>query len=519
MVMTALAAACTGSPAPTERANPKPDGSTGPSGGAGKPNATAASYRKADCPFERSQRRRRRPRPTSGPTVECGYLTVPERREQTDGKTIELAVATIKATTPTPAADPILYLEGGPGGSALASYDYWTTPPNPLLAQRDIILLDQRGTGYSTPRLSCDQELEDASASATDDEISEACFKRLTQTGVDPDAYDTGASAADVADLRAALGVKEWNLFGVSYGTRLALRVMHDHPDGIRSVVVDSVYPPDVHGIDDQPRNAAASITALLDRCHADAACDRAYPDLRNRFFATVDRLDANPATVDETDPDTGEPYATELTGADLVNASFDTLYDTASLPSLPKALDLAAKGRVSEALDVLADPPSAQKPSAAPESDPRSSEERPDDSDGLFLSVECAEEVPKNSADQVEARSASIDAPLRRALVPGATDLFASCRIWPVKPKPSPVTTSDIPTLVLAGGLDPITPPAWGEQAARDLRRSTFRLFPDAGHSVFDAGPCAQRVVVSFIDQPSSPPDGCTPDPIVFVT
>lgn len=470
------------------------------------------SYRSADCPFERARRHRRGAPATDAPRVDCGRLTVPERRDRDSGRTIELAVAVVHATTTSPAPDPVLYLEGGPGGSALAGIELWTAPASPLLATRDVILLDQRGTGYSSPRLSCDAE-----ADASPDEVSTACWKRLIAEGVDPDAYNTGESAADVADLRRALGLREWNLFGVSYGTRLALRVMRDHPDGIRSVVLDSVYPADVHGIDDEPRNAAASIIGLLERCRADTACREAYPELQARFFAAVDRLDANPVEIADTDPDSGDPVTVTVTGADLVNAAFDTLYDTSALPSLPHALDLAARGRVAEALDVIADPPSARSSPSGSPTEPPPSDERPDDSDGLYLSVECSEEAPKNRPSEIEARSATIEAPLRRALVADALDLLASCTTWPVQPKPLPTTESEVPTLVLAGGLDPITPAAWGEQAARGLRRSTFHLFPDAGHVAFDSGDCARSTVVSFLQHPAEPPETCPPDPIRF--
>lgn len=481
-----------------------------------RPPATTA-FRPEACPFEQARSRRRRGQTAAGPIVECGYLTVPERRNPQSGTTIELAVAIVRATGPRPAADPIVYLEGGPGGSALAAIESWTSPPSPLLERRDVVLLDQRGTGYSKPRLSCDPELDDATDDTPTDDITRSCRKRLRASGIDLDAYNTGESAADVADLRAALAIERWNVLGVSYGTRLALRLMQERPAGIRSVILDSVYPPDVQGIDDEPVNAARAILALLDRCQQDQRCSAAFPDLRSRTLTAIDRLNNSPVDIDDVDPDTGEPYTITVTGDDLVAASFDTLYDTAALPSLPRALDLAARGNVQEAFDVIADPPSAQRAPGNAPADPPPSGQRPDDSDGLFLSVECAEEAPKNSAGEVSARAATVDAPLRRALEEQATEIFADCAVWDVQSKPAAATTSDLPALVLAGGLDPITPPAWGEQAARTLSRASVRVFPNAGHAVIDSGPCAAQMISVFLDRPDQLADPCVPEPIRF--
>ena len=166
-----------------------------------------------------------------GQNIDCGYLFVPETRDDSSSPSIQLAYAVLYAPTESPQPDPVIYLAGGPGGSAVKELDGWLDAP--YLQDRDLVLLDQRGTGYSLPTLNC-PEMEQAVQDAT-----QACRDRLVEEGVDLQAYSSVENAADVADLRVALGYDEWNLYGISYGTRLALTVMRDHPEGVRSVVLE----------------------------------------------------------------------------------------------------------------------------------------------------------------------------------------------------------------------------------------------------------------------------------------
>jgi len=181
-----------------------------------------------------------------GEDIECGYLLVPENRAKPGNTpTIELAFAIVYAPTEDVQPDPIIYLAGGPGGNAVADVESWLEIP--YLGDRDLILLDQRGTGYSLPSLNCPEvEAGEEEVEAGEDNGTEACRDRLIDEGVDLQAYNSAENAADVADLRVALEYDEWNLYGISYGTRLALTVMRDHPEGVRSVIIDSVYPPEV---------------------------------------------------------------------------------------------------------------------------------------------------------------------------------------------------------------------------------------------------------------------------------
>lgn len=197
--------------------------------------SSAATYTAAACP---SPNVPGVPQLDLGPGFSCGTLTVPEDRSRPDGRRIDLAVTRLAATSPTPRPDPL------------------------------------------------------------DVQATRSCRDRTAGGGYDLGAYDTTANAADVADLRVALGLDEWNIYGVSYGTHLALTLLRDHPDGIRSVVLDSVVPTQSNIIEGFWPGAAEGYRALFDACAAQPACAAAYPGLQDEFTGTVNRLAASPLTV-----------------------------------------------------------------------------------------------------------------------------------------------------------------------------------------------------------------------------
>ena len=524
----ALGAACSGATAPsaTPGAGGRP-GATATAGGPGAsdgsgagstapgdpaagvgpigPSSTVAglpppTFTTGTCPFKGDAARR--------PDVTCGTLTVPARRDRADGGQVRLAVAILRSPNPNKAPDPVVYLEGGPGGSALSAVETWLSPPSPLLADRDVILVDQRGTGWSEPRLSCDKEARRHADATTDDEVAAlfaACRRRLGSEGIDLAAFSTAESAADVADLRTALGLEAVDLFGVSYGTRLALRVLTDHPEGVRSVVLDSVYPVGVRGYEAEASVLWEAISRLFAGCRADAACDAAFPDLERRASDAIGRLEEQPAAATLTDPDTSEAYDADVTGADVVDALTSAMYLSAAIPDLPHALDLIARGRVGEGYDLLTSAGATEAPAGADVAEPPDAGRRPDDSDGLFYAIECAEEAPANSREGIEARSSRVPEPWRSILVAGADTQLRDCAAWDLPARPSPTTSSSVPTLLLAGTYDPVTPPSWAEQAAGGLSSSRTVVVDGAGHAVIDAGPCPQQLIVSFLRDPGA--------------
>lgn len=441
-------------------------------------------------------------------TVVCGTLTVPEDRENPKGNKVALQVVTLKSSSPTPKPDPIVYLEGGPGGSALAGLEVWTNPPSPLLAERDVILVDQRGTGYSDPRLGCDFEFATSTKSDQDVELMAKCYERLfAGDKVDPGQYNTSEIGADIADLRTALKLDQYNLFGVSYGTRLGLQMMAEHPEGIRSVVLDSTYPAGAKVFTDAPVDAYRAFRTIFDACAADAGCNSKYPDLDAKLGQVIDKLNDEPLRVRRVTSD-GELEPFQFTGADFAQFLFSASYVADAIHYIPQAITLASKGQTLQGLNLVAD----ALPSiiATPEKDV--SNRRPSQSDGLHFTVQCAEEGPNATVEELEARSAEIPEPLKSALLKNAKQSIEICKRWAVPPRQLAETKADIPTLVLAGSMDPITPPAWGQLAASRLPKAQFVLVEGAGHGVYFSGDCEANLVVAFVNDPTAPVGGCPP-------
>ncbi len=431
-----------------------------------------------------------------GENVECGYLFVPEDRSSADSPTIQLAYLVLHAVDEAK-PDPIIYLSGGPGGNAVAELDGWLEIR--YLQDRDLILLDQRGTGYSIPTLNCPE------SEAGEEDATQACHDRLVSEGVNLQAYNSAENAADVADLRVALGYDEWNLYGISYGTRLALTVMRDHPEGVRSVVIDSVYPPEVSSWEEYGANTADVFSRLFAACADDPDCGDAYPDLEQTFYATVDELNAQPAEYVGVDAETGEEVDQTLSGNDLIDRVFQLLYSSESIPFLPWVMTEVAAGNYT-ALNDLESGATQQEGFRALRQD-----EDVSDSEGMNLSVECQEEVAFLNEDTALANVPAEPAPLAENSIGAIQGTFSDCQIWDVAAgdtiEAEPVT-SDIPTLVAAGEFDPITPAKWAQSAASHLPNSYFFLFPGGGHGVIDMNQCSQDIMQAFLDDPTQEPD-----------
>lgn len=432
-----------------------------------------------------------------GQNLDCGYLLAPEDRDDPASPVIELAFAILYAPAADVKPDPVVYLAGGPGGNAVGELEGWLDVP--YLQDRDLILLDQRGTGYSLPSLNCPEMEKNAEGAAL------ACRDRLRGAGVNLQAYNSAANAADVADLRIALGYDEWNLYGISYGTRLALTVMRDHPDGIRSVVLDSVYPPEVNSWEQYGQNTVEAFSRLFQSCAADAECAAAYPDLEQVFYDAVAALDAEPAEYAGIDPDTGSGIQQSLSGSGLIDRVFQLLYATESIPFLPWVITEVGAGNYA-ALDELETGELLDK-GRQPAAD-----EDITDSEGMNLSVECQEEIAFLDEARSLAGVPAQPAALYRNSIATIQATFSDCRVWAVAaadPRETQPVVSAIPTLVVAGGFDPITPPKWAESAASHLPNSFYFLFPAGGHGVIDMNLCSQSIMQAFLDDPTRRPDG----------
>jgi pimeloyl-ACP methyl ester carboxylesterase len=464
------------------------------------------------CPFDRTSANKLK--------VDCANVVLPARRDKPDGAKVYLAVARIHSTSPTPLPDPVVYLDGGPGGSAIAGIDRWTNPVSPLLSDRDVILVDQRGTGFSQPRLNCDRTFAESPKGEFDERVEESkkCVADLLREKIDPADFNTTASAADIADVRVALKIEAWNLFGISYGTRLGLWIMATHPEGVRSVVLDSSYPPGIKGYEETAGNLNRALEAIFTDCAAQPACHAAYPDLRGALTKAVARLDASPLRRRAYDPATRKQVTFPYTGKEFVLTIFSSLYYTEIMPDVPKAISMAAQGDVVGAVDLLSGAGYAErtKEEDKPER-PRSARQRPAITEGLTSAIECAETVPGTTPDSIKAAAASVPPSIADAVVLFRQRQVEACAAWNVPPNPLTEVHSAIPTLVMAGTYDPITPPAWGEMVTSWLPGSRMVTVQGAGHAAYYSGLCAQVLVKQFFDDPAAPSPDCTGAPPEF--
>jgi pimeloyl-ACP methyl ester carboxylesterase len=273
---------------------------------------------------------------------------------------------------------------------------------------------------------------------------------------------------------------------------------MRDFPQGVRSVILDSVYPLQVDLYAETAGNAERALNLLFERCASNTKCNAAYPDLKTTFYETAAQLDGTPITLTLTRPKTGTSYEVVMNGDRLINSVFQLLYDTDTLPRLPGLIDeLHRTGTAYTLRDTL---------SAIAFFNDYFSE-------GMYESVECGEEAHFTSAEKIAAASASVSSRLRDAIQGIYPDL-AICALWGARPAAAienqPVV-SHIPTLVLAGDNDPITPPAWSQLAAQHLSQSHYLEFPWVGHGVLGAGvgaSCSQGIAKAFLADPHSKPN-----------
>jgi|GEM_PF-470767 len=442
----------------------------------------------------------------AGRRVECGYLTVPEDRSQPTGRTIQLAVAIVRAPGPNPAPDPLVYLAGGPGSPAVVNAGVFANSWRAFIGNRDFIVIDQRGTGYSRPALKCPEvyqangELLGRTVSRTEKVQAEAgamlrCRDRLEQEGVNLAAYTSANSAADLEDLRMALGYGQWNLFGISYGTRLALTAMRDQPAGLRSVVLDSVYPTQVNLHTEMPANADRALNRLFTGCAQNPNCNARYPDLERVFYELVDQLNAGPVTVG-VNTSSGR-IDLVVDGNRLISLTYGMLYKTAVIPQLPGMIYATRNGNYGP----LANLESSRLTGSG------------GFSHGMYFSVQCSEEIAFTNLDEVNAEMSRYPrlSTFFSGVMENTPTIFELCAAWGVQ-QPDPIENmpvqSSVPTLLLSGEYDPVTPPAWGRMAGGTLSTSFFYEFPGTGHAVITRGACAYGIIRAFLDNPTAAPE-----------
>jgi pimeloyl-ACP methyl ester carboxylesterase len=326
----------------------------------------------------------------------------------------------------------------------------------------------------------------------------------LVRAGVDLAAYTVAEDAADVRDLRLALGYKTWNLIGMSYGTRVAMEAMRLDPTGIRSVVLVSALPPQRTAPFDIMLQTAHAFATVFAACAADRACNASYPHLAGTFERVVATLNAHPVRLPIlTMPATKQPgvgpvptgrwYPVPANGENLVETAFSLLLGGAA-DVLPPMLSGLQKGDVSLFAQAYATTQSLEPFNV-----------------GTYLSLVCSEDAPYTARQQLTAAAQSLPASLRSTVLPALLDALAECATWQVPavpPAEKEPLHSAIPTLLLAGQIDPLTAPANAALIAQGLPRSVTFTFPHAGHGAGWPGGCAASIIAAFQDHPTTKPD-----------
>jgi pimeloyl-ACP methyl ester carboxylesterase len=361
---------------------------------------------------------------------------------------------------------------------------------------RDWVVMDQRGTGLSDPSLACpqgnellfetlNQDLDSETLIEMDLAATQECHQTWIDRGVNLDAYNSVQNAADFEALRLALGYEQVNLYGISYGTRLALTYERDYPAAVRSLLLDSSYPLEVDLFASGATHFDRALQTLFQTCAADADCAATYPDLEGVLFQSLKTLDAAPVTVEAVSLTTGDSYTVLMTDERWMGFLFSALYQSGWLPYLPEWIFAAAEGNFSRIAPFYV----------------ALLEFNADINMGMYMSVQCHEEVP--FASQPPPPSPNTERLLPYLSLNAPEALAASCRIWNPAPTAGPLENvavgSQRPALILNGDFDPITPPEWGAQVAAQFPNSQAWVLPNGGHGVSVEGPCVAAIIGHF--------------------
>jgi pimeloyl-ACP methyl ester carboxylesterase len=413
----------------------------------------------------------------------CGTLEVFEDREARAGRTIKLHIAVLPALAATPEPDPVMILAGGPGQGAVSVARALLPSAELLHRSRDLVFVDQRGTGDSN-KLPCELGPEDAPlADQFKDSIDEARIKGcLAKLDADPRKYTTPIAMDDLDDVRDALGYAELNLWGTSYGTRAALVYLRQHPEHVRTVILDGVAPMSLYLPLTMPRDAQRAMDLLFSHCAADPACARAYPDLAARFQTFLAGLEKAPIVTRVPHPRTGKLEEITVDHDAFVGALRSLLYLPEATSLVPLILDRAMGGDLSPFVTAGVGLADGLDTSMAL---------------GMFFSVTCAEDAPffDDAALAREAAGTFVGAGPGRAMV-------RACQWWPRGELPKgyrdPVV-SDKPVLLLSGELDPVTPPSWAADAKKTLPGAVSLDVDGVGHNTTGVA-CVRSLMADFV-------------------
>jgi pimeloyl-ACP methyl ester carboxylesterase len=436
--------------------------------------------------------------PELRPRLRCGTVSVPRNYDRPDAGRFKLAVVVIKSEQQPAWPEPVVYISGGPGQPLTVYAAHQARAP--YAPRRDLILVDQRGTGKSEPSLCPDlasKLLETAlafAASATEEAFATrqatylACRNQAIGRGLDLRDFGTRVTAEDLEWVRKALQIERWNVYGESYGTTVAMTLVALHPDTVRTAVLDSIYPPDPVPLWSTIVNDARD--AFFASCARDNVCSTSYPNLAETYWATLARLDQKPLLV-AVPPQMRQPDDRVMLTASLFEAVVaNLLYYPTAYPNLPRVIQSVHEGEPQSLGQVLGPVLAAQLAAAATQNR------------ATHAAVECRDRP--HYRQELPAGAHGLD---RR-------QLYGVCARWSdVGPSPLVPVGTRVPILVLAGQFDPVARPALSRHVADLIGSSTrFVEFPLVGHNVRQFSPCGAKITADFIDHPAQELDtSCT--------
>ncbi|MFN2334556.1 MAG: alpha/beta fold hydrolase [Wenzhouxiangellaceae bacterium] len=416
----------------------------------------------------------------------CGTLSVPENRDRPDGRQLDLAWAVVEARTGKPAPDPVFFLAGGPGQSARDIAPIMQNALRDINRERDLIFLDQRGTGGSNA-LECtfdDEALLTESDLSQINELLRQCYQDLASVA-DVRHYTTRDAAADLETLRQHLGLERINLIGGSYGTRMAQVYLRHFPDAVRSMILDGVVPTRLKLGSEHAEKLDQALSRLFQACDAAPVCAARYPDLDQAFSQLKSDYAAAAQTIQVTHPRTGVAETIEFSDAVLASGLRLLAYSPATQMMIPYLIHEAAITGNPERLAAQALMTNEQMSDAI--------------ALGLNFAVGCSEDWPYWPRDRDAGGT---------LLGNSFTELYSRvCDWWPVNPVGPDFHQpfeSMVPTLLLSGELDPVTPPEYGEQALEQFPNSQHLVATGRGHIVL-TNPCIQTIATQFIARASA--------------
>lgn len=424
------------------------------------------------------------PIPGTEEEARCGTYTVYENRALGSGRTIDINIIVVPALSESPRPDPIVPLSGGPGGAATTGARGWAR--SSFRRERDIVLVDQRGTGQSNP-LYCEVAVEGDLQSYLDPAFTAEKFERCREQ-LEPLAdltqYTTPIFADDLHEILLALGYEQVNLTGGSYGTRAALVYMRRHPETVRTAILNGVAPiafrnPLYHAYESQQ-----ALELTFEHCAADPDCNAAFPNLEQEFAELIERLNREPAQVTMQHPETGEEVTLSMSRYAFAEALRTSMYYLNYAHAIPLLIHRAYEGDYAFFVDLGLRNNMAIVDALA---------------FGMLLSVTCPEDLSRIDLTEIPELTDGTflgDDRVRNQL--------AACSVWPARELPAgygePVSV-EVPTLLLSGTIDPVTSPRWGAEAASHLPNSLHLVVP-AAHGA--GGPCITTIRHEFLEKGS---------------